>query len=165
MSLSPRHAFPFILTNQSQKEVTHNEALSRIDLLLHLHIESATQTDPPENASEGAAWIVGAGALGAWAGHDNEIAQWLDGGWRFIAPVQGMRAWLADRQFDAIYTGTLWRSGNVWADSYSIWGQQVVGPRQGPVPDPVGGAVVDQEARDSLSALLATLRNHGLIAT
>ena len=163
MTQSPRHAFPFILTNQSQKEITHNEAIARIDLLLHLHLQSAALSIPPEQPQNGQAWIVAAGASGAWAGHEKQIAQWLDGGWVFVPPVTGMRAWLADRLFDTIYDGYVWRSGDVWADRFTIWGQQVVGPRQPAIADPLGGEVIDVEARNTMGLILSMLRTHGLI--
>jgi hypothetical protein len=42
-------------------------------------------------------------------------------------------------------------------------GVKVVGARQPAIADPTGGTSVDGEARDTLRAVLAALRGHGLI--
>ena len=51
----------------------------------------------------------------------------------------------------------------VLADGVVVGGDQVVGPQQGPVPDPVGGFNIDVECRDSVTQILAALRSHCLI--
>jgi hypothetical protein len=40
-----------------------------------------------------------------------------------------------------------------------------VGPQAAAIASPAGGSIVDVEARAALGALLATLREHGLIAS
>ena len=44
-----------------------------------------------------------------------------------------------------------------------VSGVQVVGSQQPPVPDPMGGGMIDVECRDSVMQILAALRSHGLI--
>lgn len=163
MSDSIRFALPFIMTNQSQKEITHNEALTRLDMWLHLHISSADLSVPPSSPSEGDSWIVAAGATGSWESHDAEIAQWLDGQWRFFSPTAGVRAWVADRQVEAVYDDTGWKIGIVQGDKVMIGGQQILGARGAAISDPDGGTTIDTEARAALNAILATMRLHGLI--
>ncbi len=58
----------------------------------------------------------------------------------------------------------MWRVGSVPARNLVIGGDQVVGARQPAVADPSGGAMVDASAREAIGAILAALRNHGLIA-
>jgi phage baseplate assembly protein V len=48
---------------------------------------------------------------------------------------------------------------------YQVAGIQVVGAQGGAVADPAGGGTIDAQARAQLSALLARVRAHGLIAT
>jgi hypothetical protein len=51
----------------------------------------------------------------------------------------------------------------VEADGVVVAGNQVVGPQQPPVPDPMGGFNIDVECRDAVQMVLAALRAHGLI--
>ena len=51
----------------------------------------------------------------------------------------------------------------VEADGVVVGGNQVVGPQQPPVPDPMGGFTIDIECRDAVQMILGALRAHGLI--
>jgi len=164
MSATPRLNLPFILTNQAQKEVTHNEALESLDGLLHLLAESAGLADPPTSPAEGQVWIVAAAATGAWSGHDGELAQWIAGAWRFHAPVEGMRAWIVDQALPARFAAGAWVVGELRGTALLIDGLQVVGSQGGAIADPSGGTTVDAEARTAIGAILTALRAHGLIA-
>ncbi|WP_027488652.1 DUF2793 domain-containing protein [Allorhizobium undicola] len=88
---SARLSLPFILPSQSQKHVTHNEALQILDAVTQLVLESSL-ADPPASPAEGAAYAIATGATGAWAGQDGKIAAWQDSAWTFLAPQAG---WLA----------------------------------------------------------------------
>ena len=164
MTQTPRFGLPFILLNQAQKEVTHNEALLSLDALVHLLAESAGLVDPPDAPAEGEAWIVPDGATGLWSGQDNTIAQWAGGAWRFHAPVDGMRAWIRDQALPARFEAGAWTVGELRGNAVLVGGEQVVGARAGPIADPAGGTVIDAEARAAVGAILAALRAHGLIA-
>ncbi|MFD2031693.1 DUF2793 domain-containing protein [Ancylobacter dichloromethanicus] len=52
-----------------------------------------TRMAPPAASVPGDRHIVAAGATGAWAGHEGEIAL-HDGGWRFLEPRAGWRAYV-----------------------------------------------------------------------
>ena len=56
-----------------------------------------------------------------------------------------------------------WEMGVLRGSNLTIGGQQVVGPRAAAIPDPAGGTQVDVEARAAISAVLAALRQHGLV--
>jgi hypothetical protein len=104
---SPRLSLPFILPAQAQKHVTHNEAIELLDLIVQLTLLSVTQAQPPA-PEEGQAWAVPVGATGDWSGQDGLIATWRGGGWLFVAPLDGWRAWVTDAA--ALYV----RSGGIW---------------------------------------------------
>ena len=147
MTVTDRFALPLLAAAQAQKEVTHNEALARVDALLHA-VVVAVGGALPASPTPGQSWIVGTGAGGAWAGQDGALATWTAGGWRFIAPVTGMAVWsLADQ-------GLARRTPTGWS----------IGSRRAALVDPSGGSVRDEEARTAIAAILATLRTHGLIA-
>jgi hypothetical protein len=163
MTVTPRLAAPYILQSQSQKEVTHNEALNILDGLVQGVAEDNTQTAPPASPAEGAVWIVGAGATGDWAGHDDALAQFIGGTWAFHTPLEGWSVWLKAQGLTARYDGTGWVAGVVAASSVEIAGDQVLGARQAAIADATGGATIDAEARAALNALLGACRTHGLI--
>jgi len=161
--VSARFSLPFILPGQAQKEVYHNEALAGLDAALHPAVEEAPLATPPGDPAAGQSWIVGAGATGAWAGHEDSLACWTAGGWRFVAPAPGMLAWNIDLGCWLHWSGTAWSSGELPATALVIAGDQVVGPRLSTVPSPSGGTIIDAEARTAIDALIVTLRSHGLI--
>lgn len=109
MSTSFHLGLPFLEAAQAQKHVTVNEALRRLDALLHLSVAARDLTAPPEAAGEGARYIVGAEAEGAWAGHEGKLAALIDGAWTFFAPRAGWQA------FDEATGAMLVHGGAGWS--------------------------------------------------
>jgi len=163
--LSDRFALPMLQAAQAQKEVTHNEALALIDMLVHPQAESASLATPPASPQVGQCWIVASGGTDAWSGHDGELVCWTSGGWRFVAPRDGMRVLVADEGHELIHNGSNWNAAAVRADGYYVGGVKVLGSRESAIADPSGGSTVDIQARAVLAQLLAILRSHGLIET
>jgi parallel beta-helix repeat protein len=68
-------------------------------------------TAPPGGPVAGERYLVAsAGATGAWATHEDEIAVYNGTSWDFRVPVEGIALWLKDE--DTIYT----YSGSAWVD-------------------------------------------------
>jgi hypothetical protein len=109
METTGRFELPLIMPNQAQKHVTHNEALTLIDGVCHLVIQSFGQTLPPVGALIDEAYVVGTSATGDWFGEDDKIALNTDAGWRFIAPRQGIMALNAATSNLVIYDQSIWR--------------------------------------------------------
>ncbi len=84
---------PLVLPAQAQKHVTVNEALARLDAITQLRIVSAGRATPPAAAVDGEAYLLPSGASDAWAGHAGKIALRSNGGWVFVTPKAGWRAW------------------------------------------------------------------------
>jgi hypothetical protein len=161
---TPRLALPLLQPGQAQKETTHNEALAVLDLVVQASVLAVGTNVPPVAAELGSAWIVGVAPTGGWAGQARAFAGWTSGGWRFVAPRDGMTVWsIADGQAARFGSGA-WTLGVVAGSRVSIGGVDVVGPRRAAVPDPAGGSVVDVQARAAISSILGVLRGHGLIA-
>lgn len=163
MDQTARFALPYLAPGQMQKELFHNEALLTIDALLCPVVEGEASAAPPSTPAIGGCYLVGIGATGAWTGQDGALACFSEGGWRFVAPLEGMR--LVDR-----FTGLLvsrrsgaWETGIVRAKELQIDGVTVVRDRQSAIGDPLGGTVVDSECRAVLAQVLAAMRAHGLI--
>lgn len=161
---TPRLGFPLLASGQAQKEVTHNEALVLADALVQPVVQAVAPPAIPDTPLPGQCWIVGNGAGGAWAGQDNAIACWSEGGWRFVASCEGMSAWsLADALF-AHRAESGWVLGQIEAATVRIGGKQVLGAQQAAIADPAGGPAADVEVRAAVAAILGALRTHGLIA-
>lgn len=120
MSDTARFTLPLIEAAQAQKHVTHNEALVTLDALAHLHLLDRDLAAPPGSPADGDTYLVAAGATGAWAGHDGEIAWALDGGWRFQAPVEGMLAHVADEDILIVYSAAAWSEVSGAADISTV---------------------------------------------
>ncbi|UAK23998.1 DUF2793 domain-containing protein [Sphingomonas nostoxanthinifaciens] len=159
-----RFAFPLLEPGQAQKELYHNEALALLDAVVQPVAQTIGDDAPPAAPAPDQSWIVGAAPTGDWAGHADAFATWTDGGWRFVAAVEGMTAWVVAGNLPARFVGGAWAVGRVTATALIVDGHQVVGAAQPPIEDPVGGGVADEAARASIRDILAALRNHGLIA-
>ncbi len=106
---SPNLDLPFLIPAQAQKHVTHNEALERLDLLVQLVVQGFEATTPPGTPAEGQIWALGAAPTGDWAGQGGRLAASVGGGWVFIAPRTGWRAWgQAEAQF-RVWRGADWQ--------------------------------------------------------
>lgn len=160
---SARFALPLLQPGQAQKEVFHNEALTAVDLLLEAAVEGPPSAAPPATPEIGQCWIVAAGASGAWTGHEDRIAGWTAGGWRFLEPQPGTRVWDKAAGVWLYWNGSQWSDGSLPAAALVIAGRQVVGFRQPAVPSPSGGTTIDTEARAAVSSIIVALRTHGLI--
>lgn len=160
---SPRMKLPYLQPGQAQKEITHNEALQLLDMLVQPVAESADLAAPPAAPEEGRCWIVAMGAAGAWAGRTGQIAQWTIGGWRFSEPAEGWRCHVRDRATGMMFDGSAWIHEAVRSDALYLDGERVLTVRQPAIVDPTDGATIDAEARSAIAAILDRLRVHGLI--
>ena len=165
MIQTARLAAPLIEGGQIDKATTHNEALTLFDLGVCAAVDGFLANSPPASPLAGACYVLGASPTGAWAGHAQAPAGYTAGGWRFIAPVDGLTALVkASGQF-ATYIGGSWELGQIRGARLSVGGEQVVGPRLAAVVEAAGGTTVDSEARATIAAILDRLRQHGLIAS
>ena len=99
-------SLPLIQPSQAQKHVTHNEALRILDAVVQLVVIAADQSGPPTAPQSGDRYIVAPSGVGAWLGHDGDIAVYADAAWSFITPLPGWTAQVLAPQsavlFDAV---------------------------------------------------------------
>ncbi|MDS1138540.1 DUF2793 domain-containing protein [Nitratireductor indicus] len=112
MEQTARLRLPYIMPQQAQKHVTHNEALRLLDGLVQLSVVDRDRTLPPEDPQEGASHIVGGGAGGEWDGWTGSVACFIDGIWERLTPRAGWRAWVEAEGFLVIHDGTEWQRIN-----------------------------------------------------
>jgi hypothetical protein len=101
-------ALPYIVGNQNQKHITHNEALRMLDALVQLSVADRDLSVPPAEPEEGTRYIVTDGASGAWTGWEGCIAAYLDGAWMRFQPLAGWLAWVVDESKLLCYDGANW---------------------------------------------------------
>jgi hypothetical protein len=105
---TPHLGIAYLAAEQAQKHVTVNEALARLDALVHLTVKSRVIGMPPASTQEGDRYIIPSAATGAWTGHQDKIALWSGGDWIFINPSAGFQAWVKDESKLYIHDGTAW---------------------------------------------------------
>ena len=105
---TPNLGLPQLAADQAQKHVTVNEALYDLDALVQLAVLDRSLAAPPGSPTQGARYIVAASPIGAWTGHANHIAAWLDGAWRFFIPGAGWLAWVTDEAALLAWNGSAW---------------------------------------------------------
>jgi Protein of unknown function (DUF2793) len=165
METTNRLGLPLLSPGQSQKEIVHNEALLALDTLVGGLVEEPPRTSPPSNPQPGETYIVADGAVGEWAGLSGKILTFTEAGWRQQNPVEGQSLLIRSTGVRATFLGGAWELGLVRATSVMVGGVQVVGSRSVAIASPVGGTVVDTEARTCMAQMLNALRAHGLIAS
>ena len=138
-------------------------ALQVIDVVVSAAVEGLPLAAPPVSPAVGSSYIVGASPTGAWAGQADTIAAFTSGGWRFVAPIDGLSALVRSSGGTAVYRDGAWEIGKLRGSEVRVDGVKVVGPQQAAIPAPAGGGTTDVEARTAIGAILAALRSHGLI--
>lgn len=108
MANTSQFELPLLAGGQAQKNVTVNEALSILDAVAQLRIVSANQFTPPPSVADGEAYAVPANAVGDWADQGGSIAVSCNGGWRFLTPKAGWRAYNVETGTNQLFDGTGW---------------------------------------------------------
>lgn len=110
MSYSPRLSLAYLYGQQSQKHVTVNEALRRLDAVVQLSVVSSTTDAEPGSPADGDCYILTASASGASWGTmtAGRIAAYQDGTWSEITPTDGWRAYVEDTGFLLVHDGGSW---------------------------------------------------------
>lgn len=99
---------PLLQPSQAQKHVTVNEALLLLDGLAQLRLASRSLVTPPASSDEGDCYAVPDAATDAWDSKDGKIAIWINGGWVFVTPQIGWRAWVLDESAEAVFKDGAW---------------------------------------------------------
>ena len=141
---TPRFSLPHLFPGQAQKEFTFNEAMARLDMLLHPEVAGERSQDPVDPEA-GDGFLVGDNARGAFSGHAGMLAAWDGEQWTFIAPREGMAAFDRERGALLHFRDGAWRHANA------------------PVPAE-GGTVIDQESRRAINEIIAGLKDSGIFS-
>jgi hypothetical protein len=102
---------PLVAASQAQKHITVNEAFQKLDATVQLVLTSVGAAAPPGAPAEGDVHAVGDYATGAWSGQSGHLALFINGGWLFLQPMTGWRAWRQDSGSTATFDGVDWIDG------------------------------------------------------
>ena len=82
---TPNSGIPYVPENTTDPAAGLNLSLNVIDALLTPEVLGLGTTSPPGSPSDGDLYVVGAGATGAWAGEDDNLARYVAEGafWQF----------------------------------------------------------------------------------
>jgi Protein of unknown function (DUF2793) len=162
MPETPRLALPLIAAGQSQKDVTHNEAVLALDRLVALVVVSRSLSVPPLTPATGACYIVPASASAAWGHPAGQVLHWQGSAWLPEAPRDGQVALVADEAIMLVHLG-VWQA--TWpVAGLKIAGRAVLAENPANVLPPSGGTTIDSEARATLAALVLALQQQGILA-
>lgn len=107
MSTTTHLSLTLVEQSQAQKEVTVNQALTRIDAVLNTGAKSRTTNTPPASPLSGDVYIVGSAPTGDWLAQAGNIA-YFDQVWKFIVPNTGMTLWVNDESLHYTYSASAW---------------------------------------------------------
>ncbi len=109
---SPHLLLDYLMPEQAQKHVTINQALRRLDGLVHLSVASRAMTSPPAMPENGLRYLIADGAADEWATRQGQVAIFEDTQWHYATPQIGWRLWVADEKRLLAYDGNQWVSIN-----------------------------------------------------
>lgn len=112
MSNTPNTGIPYVPEDTTDPAAGLNLALNVIDALLQTAVINMDQTAPPGSPTDGDLHIVAAGATGAWAGQDNNLARYVAEGtfWQFYVAGTNVH-FVLNKADDGLYK---W-GGAAWA--------------------------------------------------
>ena len=117
---TPRLGMRYIQAGQSKAEVTHNEAMNVLDMIVGRRALDRNLTAPPSTPSNGDTYLVASSsASGAWLGRENDITAYYNG-WIFATPIEGLPFFIDDEDCMVVWTGSAWVVGEVAANGTSI---------------------------------------------
>lgn len=119
---SAKLSVPLLAADQSQKHVTHNEALLTFDQLVQQTVINRTTSTPPGSPSDGDAYIVAASPTGTWTGQVSKVAAWIFGAWYFFTPREGWIVYDETTDEHLKWNGASWVS--IFATGGDSWGWQ-----------------------------------------
>lgn len=107
-SATPRLALPFLQAGQALKNITHNEALQRLDTGLYLSCSDMAVDALPDGPSVNTAVIISDTPATALADRAGDIAVFISGAWVWFTPTAGWTIWDEIGQTLRVFDGTFW---------------------------------------------------------
>lgn len=106
---TPRLNLPFLQSGQALKNITHNEALQRLDAGLYLSCSNMAADQLPEDPVEGQAQIISESPNASVMDRIGQIAVYMFGRWIWFIPKAGWVVWDQVGESLRIFDGSTWR--------------------------------------------------------
>lgn len=109
MTTSPRLGITEMEETQNNRDVTHNEAVAKLEAgAMFFPSIQVLLNAPPASPVEGDVYVVGTAGSGAWSGHNENVALYYNATWHFFLPIEGMFAWDQTANSLRRYDGSDW---------------------------------------------------------
>jgi hypothetical protein len=92
---TPRFKLPLLTSNQAQKEITHNEALTKLEYFIQPVALSRTQL--PDEPQAGDLVI-----------QNNQLAYFVNGAWEYYEVFEGFECWIKDEGVKVVFWNNIW---------------------------------------------------------
>jgi hypothetical protein len=135
MTDTPRLGITQLEEDQALPEVVVNEGTRILEAFGNAtHFKSRTTTAQPGSPSDGDVYLLPGSSTGTdWAGHDGEIAIFINTGWVFRDAKEGFIAWVDDTDDLIAFDGTNWIDVNATPDLDDIGDVNAPSPTVGQV--------------------------------
>lgn len=106
---SPILGIAYMVASQGGKEITFNDMVNIVELLIDRTVKSITVTTPPASPNEGDAYIIPSGATGAWSSEVGQIAQYIGGAWVYYTARIGWLFYVVSESKYFKWGGSSWQ--------------------------------------------------------
>lgn len=93
---TPRFKLALLTSNQAQKEVTHNEALTKLECFIQPVVLSRTQLSTEPQAGD---LVI----------QNNQLAYFVNGAWEYYEAFEGFECWVKDEGVKMVFWKNEWR--------------------------------------------------------
>ncbi len=121
--------FNYIRQSQLNKDISINEFMALVDILLRATTLSKDYTHKPSDPKHGDCYIVSNVAEEEWSSYKNNLAIFTrNSGWTYIAPKEGFRFFVLDKGIDYVFKNGSWSEIAVIANAdYENYGVIKIG--------------------------------------
>ena len=108
LTATPRLALPFLQAGQALKNITHNEALQRLDASHYLSCSDMAANDLPDEPAANRAVIISETPAASISDRAGQIAVFIANSWIWFTPTSGWTIWDEAAATLRIFNGESW---------------------------------------------------------
>jgi hypothetical protein len=117
---TPRLGLGQMVDGQELDALAINDALIALDALTDICFLGQFINTPPSSPADGDMYLLGGAPTGVWTGYAYKIAYCIDGAWRFFAPFNGLRAFVAPSNGFLVYDAGVWTDANALISAHEV---------------------------------------------
>lgn len=124
MSKSANLEFDFLAASQTQKHLTVNDALAKLDAVSQLCLESIDKSLPITSVDGKCYFVINADPN--FSINAGKIAIWINGAYQMVTPKTGWNAFVVDKAHNYFFNGVLWEQQTYMGGSSTAGGYKVL---------------------------------------